>query len=178
MRWESAAEDVGVSLLGSLSLHSGQSLLPWLSRSLPLPHTVCGKRWMKSACSFFFFLGAACFAYQRHGHFFYCHTSLQYQVFLQKTERQRSGGGAGAFNVLLGVWVHKANGLAWVCKLRSCSSQTTSCPGVQEAGGPRWRWGPDNCVNPRRLVCGDNFVTMSLHTELCFEGGCPPHWLQ
>lgn len=93
-------------------------------------------------------------------------------------ERQRSGGGAGAFNVLLGVWVHKANGLAWVCKLRSCSSQTTSCPGVQEAGGPRWRWGPGNCVNPRRLVCGDDFVTMSLHTELCFEGGCPPHWLQ
>lgn len=29
-----AAEDVGVSLLGSLSLYSGQSLLPWLSRSL------------------------------------------------------------------------------------------------------------------------------------------------
>lgn len=72
----------------------GQSLLPWSSLALclsPSPHTICGKRAMKSACSFS--LGAACFAYQRQGHFFYCYTSLLDQVFLQKTEREREGGG-------------------------------------------------------------------------------------
>lgn len=79
-----AAEDVGVSLLGSLRTKPASLALPLPA---PLPHTVCVKRW--DEVSLFFYLGAACFAYQRHGHFFYCNTSLQYQVFLQKTERDR-----------------------------------------------------------------------------------------
>lgn len=83
-----AAEDVGFSLLGRLSLNSGQSLLPWLSRSRPPPTHRSWKE-VDEVSLLFFFLGAACFAYQRHGHFFYCHISLQYQVFLHKTERDR-----------------------------------------------------------------------------------------
>lgn len=57
-----------------------------LAPSPPPPHRL----WKEvDEVSLLFFLGTACFAYQRHGHFFYCHTSLQYQVFLQKTERDR-----------------------------------------------------------------------------------------
>lgn len=39
----------------------------------------------------------------------------------------------------LGVRVEKQSGLACVCEPGGCPSQTTSCPGFLEAGGPRWR---------------------------------------
>lgn len=112
--------------------------------------------------------------------FICCHTSSgTTRFFSRKPTKQRYP--------VSGSLCEEQSGLACMCKPRGCPSQTTSCPGFLEAGGPRWRprarspvthallKGGDSEAERRSSAtkvprqCEDTLATISSYKEPCFS---------